>query len=769
MSLFNIPKRNSLAISDVVSKAKDDYTYKPKIKLKSGSLMGKLEAIRNNVLNSLGDEKDKFILISDNDSFIDYCTKAKLCKYVALDTETTGLDNMLADLVGVCIQGDGMKPAYVSVGHTSVVTEENFVNQVSKKCIAEGLNMLIKNDTKFLMHNAYYDIVELVNQCNIRVPVYFDTLIASNCLNENEPHSLKYLYDKYVMNGASGVHKFADLFAGIPINYIPSDIAGIYGAHDATMTLDLSKVLLPYLTEGTEENRACKLEKLVNEFWNIEMKMIDVVVDMKLNGMVFDFARANQLRNKYVELKEQALVEFNNAVNAYKPKIDSYNANGNGYIQVPVNYNSPSQISALLYDIAKVPEGIYKKSPRGTGKDVIDIILHDDRFKNKPVFDIVKYLSDVKMYDKAISSFIDKLTKDAKIHNGKIHCNINLAATRTGRLASSEPNMQQVPSKLGDIRNMFIGGEGKVIVGCDFSKQEPCILASSCKDPKLIKVFADGLDIYSMIASMAFDCTYEDCLEHYEDGTTNHDGKDRRSAAKKIVLGLMYSRGIASVAEQIHKSKEDAQKLFDNLYLKYDKMAEWMRGVVNNAYKLGYVETIYGRRRRLPELKLPKYSFEFKIDSYGHRGEEYYRGVYTNKLNSCRRREDRLPIIAEAKKHGIIITDNESCIKKAEREIVNFCIQGGASSVSKRAMLNIANNARLKELGAYLILSIHDENLVVCNKEDAYEVSKIVEKCSIDAGEGLPVPLACDLAISDAWYGSEYTFNDNHELVLLDN
>ena len=327
--------------------------------------------------------------------------------------------------------------------------------------------------------------------------------------------------------------------------------------------------------------------------------------------------------------------------------------------------------------------------------------------------------------------------------------------------------MQQVPSKLGEIRTMFTAGTDKCIVSCDYSKQEPAILASSSCDDRLIKAFTDGLDIYSMIASMAFNATYEECLEFYQDGTTNHEGKERRSAAKKIVLGIMYSRGIASVAEQIHKSKEEAQELFDNIFLKYPTMAKWMKEKVANAYHDGYVETIFGRRRRLPELKLPKYDFQFSMP-VDEPTKNYYISIYTKKLDKARGLDEQDKIRAGARKYGIIITNNEPRIKKAEREVVNFCIQGGASSITKRAMLNIHNNKRLKELGAHLIMSIHDENLVVCNKKDAYEVSKLIEKCSIDAGDMLPLKLSCDIAISDCWYGEEYTFDENHNLAPLE-
>lgn len=439
MGLFNIPTRKEPTMTDIIKKVRSEQELKPKIKLKSGSLLGKLEAIKQTVEKNLGDVANDYLLIRTDEDFINYCKEASTKEYVALDTETTGLDNMLADLVGVCIMGTDMKPAYASVGHTSTITEQLLPNQVSKQAIVDGLKLLINNNVKFLMHNGYYDIVELVNACNIRVPVYFDTLIGAVCLNENEQHGLKYLYDKYCMEGNAGVHKFAELFDGLPINYVAPNIAGIYGAHDALMTYELAMFQIPYLSKGTKENKACKLEKLVNEFWNIEIPMIDVIVDMKLHGMEFDFDRAKELKEKYTKLHDDALKKFNDAVSVYKDDIMLYNkVHTEKPLDYPLNYNSPDQIRVLFYDIAKIGV-VYKKNPKGTGKDVVDAILNRKDLKAKPIYNIVSYLSEVKMYDKAINSFIDKLTEDAIKHNGKIHANLNLARARTGRLSSSEP------------------------------------------------------------------------------------------------------------------------------------------------------------------------------------------------------------------------------------------------------------------------------------------------------------------------------------------
>lgn len=326
--------------------------------------------------------------------------------------------------------------------------------------------------------------------------------------------------------------------------------------------------------------------------------------------------------------------------------------------------------------------------------------------------------------------------------------------------------MQQCPSKMGDIRNMFTAGENRIFVSCDYSRQEPCMLASSCMDKDLIKTFTDGLDIYSKIASMIYpDYSYEECLEHYPDGSTNKEGKKRRSVAKKVVLSILYSKGKNTLCEDLGCDIEEVNRIFDNVFGAYPVMKMWMDEMVAKAYEQGYVDNIYGRRRRLPDLKLPKFTIEFTPFTFSEADEQYYRQYYSNAMNNAFGRKAKQEVIDDAKKHGITIVDNESKIKAAERKIINFCIQGSAACVTKKAMLNIYHNKRLQELGCKLVLSIHDESVLTVPKEHAYEAIKLIEELSIAGGEGLPVAMSCDLAISDVWYGEEYTFDESHNLV----
>jgi len=771
MALFKLQERPTDNIEAIMRKTKEQKDIKPTIKLKGTSLLAKLNAIKQKVKETLGEHINDYQLITTDEEWIEYCKKAKEDEYIAIDTETDSLDSILAHLVGVCIYSKSQKPAYVPVGHISVITEQKIEPQVSIEAIKEGLNII--KDSKLIFHNAYYDLVVIYQNTGIMLNVYWDTLVSGHALNENESHSLKDLYIKYVHQQGEA-HYFGELFDGIPACYVPYDIFMSYAAKDAKMTYDLYMFQKPYLTAGTEECAEYKLERVANLYHTELLPMIPVLVQMKLYGMPFDFKKAKELKIKYTKLKEEAEKEFNKALEFYKDDIMEYNkTHKEKPLEYPLNYNSPEQIKVLFYEIAKIGV-VYRKEPTGTGKNVINSILHLEKFNNKPIRTIAQCLLNVKTYDKVIGSFIDKLTEDATLHGGKIFSNLNLTGTDTGRLSSSNPNQQNIPSHLKDIRQMFYAGENRVYISCDFSKQEPCILASTSKDPKLVEAFHSGLDIYSQIASMMYNLPYEECLEHYADGTTNKEGKERRSNAKKVTLSLMYSKGVKTLSEDLgygttEEGIKKAQSIYDAVLTAYPDMAKWMKETEEKAIKVGYVDNMFGRRRRLPELLYPQYEFEFPIDiEFSDNVEstkKYYTNLYLGKLQQARWREDKEKIINMAKQKGIIIKNNEKIKADKRRNIINFCIQGGAAVITLRAMRNIMNNKRLQELGCELQMSIHDETLCSVPKEHAYECAKLIEQCSKDAGHDLLVPLSCDVEIAEHWYGESLSFDENHNLV----
>ena len=430
-----MPKRKETDVKRIIEKTKE--LKKPKIQLHGTTLMAKLQAIEANVNNNLGDYE--CILLDSDDKWLQYCKDACNKEYTALDTETTGLTfNDQGNLVGVCIQSTGMLPAYAPVGHTSVVTEMLLGNQVSKEAVKKGFEILLAGSTKYIFHNAYYDLVVLYLATGYWIPVEADTQLIAFSLNENEPHGLKYLYDKYVMGGEAGVHKFAELFDGIPANYVSPKVFMKYSAHDSEMTLALFNWYLPFITKGTPKCIEGDLEGISDILYNVEFPLTRVLAEMKVDGIDIDYDVADNLRTKYTKLKEESLKEFNEAVAVYELDIKKYNIVNTKKLDYPINYNSPSQIKALFYDIIKTGV-IFKKEPNGTGSHVLDELLTNDKYKGKPIYKIANALREVKKYDKLIGSFIDKLSQEARYYGGVIHGNFKSCGAKTSRMSSSEP------------------------------------------------------------------------------------------------------------------------------------------------------------------------------------------------------------------------------------------------------------------------------------------------------------------------------------------
>lgn len=262
--------------------------------------------------------------------------------------------------------------------------------------------------------------------------------------------------------------------------------------------------------------------------------------------------------------------------------------------------------------------------------------------------------------------------------------------------------------------------------GGDFSGQEVRLMADLCGDENMIKSYIEGKDLYSTIASLAFDKTYEECCEFAADGSKNpKEYKERRSQAKSIVLGLNYGRGIASIAEQINKSTEEAQEIQDKVFKSFPGIPKFIEDSQEFARENGYVEDRWGRKRRLPDMllpkidvvvedvtKLPNYNPLMDIDdedlTYVDDETWYY---FVDKINDCKWYSQKKKVYEEAASMGYKIVDNSKVVADAERQCVNSRIQGSAGTQTKIALVKIFNNKEFRELGGRIILIIHDRVL----------------------------------------------------------
>lgn len=754
--LFDLPTSRSNKGADSIVVNKSTNKKAAPIVVKGGGLIEKIASINALVESKLGKYKDEYIVMwHDSSDWYYYVKKCIETGYCAIDTETTGLDPISDKIVGFSVYTPGMKAAYGPLHHISYITGMECENQLSAEEVRTGLEQMVAGGVKFIMYNAKFDIRVIKNQIGVELPCYFDCHLAAMCLNENEPHGLKTLHSKYVLEGKEDEFAFGKLFDGITFDYVPIKTGYIYAARDAIDTFELYEWQLPYLTIDNPLCIEYGLEGVSKVFWGIEMPCIEVLAEMEDTGVAFDSEYAEELSIKYHKQLDDNVAEFYKILEMYSDKIESYKLrNPNHKLSDPINISSPTQLAILFYDILGVPV-VDDKKPRGTGSDILERI-------DNP---LCKAILDYRTTEKLLSTYIDKLPECINDKTGRIHCNFNQYGAKTGRMSSDNPNMQNIPSHNHDIRKMFVASAGCVLLSSDYSQQEPKVMTVMCGDPEMIKAYQEGRDLYASIASLAFNKPYEDCLEFRPDGTTNKEGKERRSSAKSILLGILYGRGINSVAEQLHTTKQKAQQIQDRIFRGFPAIKQFEEDTIEMAQSLGYVTTFWGRKRRLPEMQLQEFEFKWK-PGYGDFDPLSFSSVveetevpleiqrkYIAKLhkNPYKKR----PIIEEASSEGILITDNGGKIADATRQCVNSRIQGSASDLTKMAAVEIHNNARLRELGFKLLIPVHDEFIAECPLEHARECAELFSKCMSDAARDMNIPISTDVTISKAWYGEE--------------
>jgi len=759
MPLFDIPSRSSKELDTKLAK-KANATKKKVVTVVKNSLLEKIRLIQEAVEKNLGKFKDDYEIITTVDRLNDYLLYTD---EIAIDTETTGLDPLLDKIVGLCLYKPGMKAAYVPINHISYITMQRLDNQLTEEQVADCIRKLEDRCHKIIMFNAKFDIRVIRNQLNVYLHCYWDCYLASRLMNENEPvdgKGLKALHKKYVLDGKEDEFSFDALFHGMSFDKVPINSAYLYAAHDAIITYELyafQKQYLYYEPGCTIEDRN-GMNGVAWVFQNIEMPCVDVVCDMEDSGVAFDTEYAKELSIKYNALLQEKLESFNSLLLTYSELIEEYKRkNPNHKLEDPVNINSPTQLAILFYDILKVPV-VDTKQPRGTGVGILQKI-------DNP---LCKAILDYRNVDKLLTTYIDKLPKVINPKDGRIHCSFNQYGADTGRMSSSDPNLQNIPSHNKEIRKMFVATPGYVLMSSDYSQQEPKCLAALCKmqgDSQMYDTFMQGKDLYSEIASKAFNKPYEQCLEHKADGSIDKEGKERRSQRKSILLGVLYGRQKASIAEQLGCTVDKAEAIKNSVFKGFPAIPKFENDSLNMGRELGYVTTICGRKRRLPDLQLDEFEFKWK-DGYAKSTdpldfeEELTDEVPESKINYYLRKLSKVryhqkqKVFDEANKEGIVIVDNGGKIADAERQCVNARIQGSAADLTKLAMIHLNNNKRLKELGFRLLIPVHDEVIVECPEENAIEVKKLLAETMSEAAEQiLQMPIKCDVDVTREWYG----------------
>ena len=703
-------EREEVSMDDISSRLSHNKVCNVTVKRNKNKLENALAVIQELVKSGRLHAEGEVETIRTPERLKEYMDHCKQSGEYVLDVETTGLDIYNDILVGICLYTPGETSAYVPFNHTDLqnvrVADQMSEEQVSGIVIP----YLQDQELRCINHNIKFDNKKLAwDWKQIIVNIYWDTLIAGYVLNENEPHGLKPLYNKYILHGKGSSEDYGDLFEGIPFNYVPIEVATVYGANDGFKTYALYKFQAQYLREDHPRE---DFRKMYYVFREVEMPLIPLCTDMEMRGVEIREDFAKELSEDF----NKEMVEVEAKCDAYVEQFKQYILDHNNLMRLTkgtckINYSSPQQVAALFYDIFKL-RSVSRKEPRGTGDKIIQKFLSTakkkDTKKSREFAEFLENYQRFKEIKKLLGTYVDKIpqVKEPKIN--AVYTTYNQYGAKTGRFSSSDTvskiNLQNIPSKEKRIRKIFKARDGYKLVGGDFSQIEPRVLAFLSGDESMINAYKEGKDLYAILGSQVYQLPYEDCREFYPDGTVNAEGKHRRTTMKSELLGIMYERGATAIGEQFNKSAEWAQQLIDNFYKSFPKINQYRLKIENMAETYGYVTTITGRKRRLPDMQL-----EDKDD---------YR------------------------------------YQEAHRQSLNSVIQGSSADIMKLSMIAIYNDPRYKALDCHMIITVHDELIMEVPEDHIKEGAELLVGTMKRVGHSLiDLPMSVDAEVNDYWYG----------------
>jgi DNA polymerase-1 len=598
-------------------------------------------------------ETRKYETVLTEDHLRSWLSRIESAELVSVDTETTGLDPMTARLVGISLAVEPGHAAYIPVGHNYAGAPD----QLPTERVLVVLGNWMQSPThQKVGQNLKYDKHILANHGVILSGIEHDTLLQSYVLESHLSHDMDSLANRHL-----GVQTITyDEVTGKGANRISFEQVAVerateYAAEDADITLQLHQALYPRVEQDA---------KLANVYRAIEMPVLEVLFTMERNGVLLD---AQLLEQQSRELGEK-MITLENRVHQEAGQ--------------PFNLNSPKQLQEILFERKGLP--VKKKTPGGqpsTDEDVLQELALDHP--------LPKYILEYRGLAKLKSTYTDKLPRMVNAATGRVHTNYGQAVAVTGRLASNEPNLQNIPVRTAEgrrIREAFIAPQGSVIVSADYSQIELRIMAHLSQDKGLLSAFAAGEDVHRHTASEIFGVDSA--------GVTS----EQRRYAKVINFGLIYGMSAFGLASQLNIERGAAQQYMERYFQRYPGVADYMNRTRESAKALGYVETVFGRRLYLPEIR-------------GGNG---------------------------ARRQG------------AERAAINAPMQGTAADLIKLAMIAVHNWIAAFGVKSRLIMQVHDE-LVLEVPDDELMLVKTELPKLMNGVAKLDVPLMVDLGAGPNW------------------
>jgi len=584
----------------------------------------------------------------------EWIEKLSDAKLIAVDTETTSLDYMNAEIVGISFAIEPFHAIYIPLAHHY----EEVPQQLNLDETLIKLQLLLENpEIKKVGQHIKYDIEVFANY-NIHLQgVAFDTMLESYILDSTlSQHSLDFLSQRFLGHKTISYEDVAGKGAkSIPFSEVKIAEATQYAAEDADITLRLHQYFWPKLV---------KEDKLKSVLLTIEMPLVNVLVDMERHGVLIDaeflYDQSKKLAKQLKETEEE-IYKISDSV---------------------FNIESPKQLQEILYDKLKLP--ILKKTPLGQ-PSTAEPVLQELAL----IYPLPKLILEYRSLSKLKSTYTDKLPEQINKKTGRVHTSYHQAVTTTGRLSSTDPNLQNIPIRTKEgrkIRQAFIAPKGYKILAADYSQIELRIMAHLSQDTGLLKAFANNHDIHSATAAEIFNVDL--------DKVTN----TQRRKAKAINFGLIYGMSAFGLAKQIGVDRHVAQEYIDSYFTKYPKVEAYMENMRELAHKQGYVETLYGRR------------------------------LYTPEINSS----------------------NQHRQNAAERAAINAPMQGTAADIIKIAMLHVQDWLNSTSIDACMIMQVHDELVFEVAEKDVEKAEEKVNELMTHAVQ-LSVPIVVEIGVGDNW------------------
>ncbi|MDG1964794.1 MAG: DNA polymerase I [Amylibacter sp.] len=612
---------------------------------------------------SISINTEKYELIDNVNDLNRWVTKIYQRGYVAVDTETTGLNDMIVDLVGICLSVEIGEACYIPVGHTN--GEDDLFGGASlcngQINLDEALEILrpVLQDPSIIKigQNVKYD-TKIFARYDVNLAPVDDTMLLSYAINGGKHnHGMDYLSERYLnhkpisIKTLLGSGKSAITFDKVSINDAVN-----YAAEDADITLRLWKLFKPMLHESS----------VTKVYETLERPLIPVLAKMEMNGIKVDRNTLSRMSNNFAQSMSGLEAEI-------------YNLAGQTF-----NVGSPKQLGEILFDKLELPGGKKGKTGAyGTGVDVLEDLASEGH-------ELPVKVLDWRQMSKLKSTYTDALQGHINSNTGRVHTSYVISGASTGRLSSTDPNLQNIPirSEAGrKIREAFIAEEGNVLLSLDYSQIELRILAHIAKIDTLKQAFHEGQDIHALTASQMFNVPLE-----------NMDPMVRRQA-KAINFGVIYGISGFGLARNLRIPRKEAQSFIDTYFERFPGIRTYMDETVSFAKENGYVETLFGRK------------------------------IHTSEIN------------AKGPQAGF-----------AKRAAINAPIQGTAADVIRRAMVQMPN--AISHLPAKMLLQVHDELIFEVNKDALNETTEVVRNIMEKASEPvvkLDVPLVVDAGFGNNW------------------